>query len=482
MRIRKANNLGDPAKPGPWCRDPLPLVTPGGWRAQFLPPAFGPTFPFMRTPAGAVLAAAVFGAALPASAQQALQNSMANDAAAKSRSLQMQNQDYTFKQGDFRMLVAPSLDFEWNDNVFLTQANPQDDFILKPAVRLTTSYPLTQENLLYLDVSIGYSKYFNHSELDTLDLNSGSGSGFSFDIGVKDVSLNVHDRFNYTQDSAQSAAIANTGSYGTFQNAAGLLATWDLNDVTLTLGYDHQTVLATSSQFNEDNQSSELLSARLGLRVHPRITTGLEATASFTRYDQMMLNNNSSYSIGAYADIRPDESISIQPRAGYTLYDFQQSSTNIQTASLSSWYADLNISHDITKTISYSLDAGHEVQLGIQSDVTEDWYVRPAINWNVIKGWGIRTAFFYQNGTQGQGSTYGPFRLNYSQNFEWYGGSLSLSHPLTKRLDLALNYRLTLQSATSSESFASLTGNLPGSHYAQNLVELTLTYHPPRIP
>lgn len=407
---------------------------------------------------------------------------MANESASETQSHQMKVQDYTFKEGDFRMLVAPSLDLQWNDNINLVQTGAQSDFIVEPAVSLIGSYPLTQENLLFLDVTIGYSKYLEHSEYDTLDLNSGSGTGLSFDMVVKDVTVNVHDRFNYTQDAAESPEIANTGSYGTFQNTAGLTGTWDLNDVKLSLGYDYQTLLATSSEFDQDNESSHLISAQVGLRVHPKITTGLEATASYTTYDQMQLNNNSSYSVGVFADIRPDSALKIEPRVGYTIYDFQQTSTNIQTSNLNSWYADLMISHDITKAISYTIDAGHEVQLGIYADATEDWYFRPSITWNIIKGWGIRTDFFYEDGTQGEGSTYGPFNLNYSQNFEWYGGTLAITHPLTKRFDLSLSYRITEQSSDSTVSFANVTGNLSNTHYLQNLVELTLTYHPPHLP
>ena len=416
------------------------------------------------------------------SAQEALHDLMANNAATESRNKQMQSADYTYKSGDFQVLAEPSLDLQYNDNINLTQTNEESDFIVEPAVRLTTSYPLTQENLLFLDFTIGYSKYISHSELDTLDLNSQSGSGFSFDIGVKDVKINLHDRFSYTQDSAQNAQVANTGSYGTFQNAAGLSAVWDLNDVTLTGGYDHQTVFATSSQFSQDNQSSELLTSQLEFKVHPRITAGLEATASFTSYDQNQLNNNSSYSFGVNADIRPDEAFRIQPRVGYTIYDFQQTSTNIQTSNLGSWYADLNISHDITKTISYAIDAGHEVSLGVESDATEDWYARPSITWKIIKDWQFETGFFYDHGTEGQGSTYGPLRLNDSQTYDWYGGSLTVSHPLSKRFDLALNYRITKRSADSTTTFVGFGSGTTSGGYLQNLVELTLTYHPPRLP
>ena len=62
--------------------------------------------------------------------------------------------------------------------------------------------------------------------------------------------FNFHDSFSYIQEFCHEPAVSGPVSYGTFQNTAGLSGTWDLNDVTLTLGYDHQNVLATSSQFS----------------------------------------------------------------------------------------------------------------------------------------------------------------------------------------------------------------------------------------
>ena len=77
-----------------------------------------------------------------------------------------QIQDYTFKKGDFRMLILPSLGLDWNDNINLAQTNVMDDYIVKPAVGITASYPFSQRNLLYLDFSIGYDRYLLHPRIE----------------------------------------------------------------------------------------------------------------------------------------------------------------------------------------------------------------------------------------------------------------------------------------------------------------------------
>lgn len=375
----------------------------------------------------------------------------------------MQNQDYTLKYGDFRMLVTPSLSADWNDNVNLSETNKLDDFILRPGVGVTASYPLTERNVLFLDINVGYERYLNNPDLSTFDLNSTSGTGLSFDIGVKDVTFNLHDWVRYTQDSAQNSQVANTANYGTFENTIGVSADWLLNKLTISSGYDYQYVRSTSAEFDDINHTAHLLFLRPGLELHPQATVGLESTAAFTSYEQDKLNNNDAYTIGAYTDLRPGKALSLTLRGGFATYQFQNTSSSVSTSDNNSWYAGVNLHHAVLENISYYIDAGRSTQLGTESDLTEIWYVRPGIEWNIIKDWTCTTGFFYEHGKEGTGNIVG----NSTENYDYYGGDLALSHELTKRITLALTYRLTMRSSDENDS-----------SYTQNLVGLRLTYHP----
>lgn len=366
------------------------------------------------------------------------------------------------------MLVTPAMSAQWNDNVFLSKTNKLDDYILTPSVGVVASYPITQRNVLFLDVNFGYSRYLKNPNQSTFDINSSTGTGLSFDIGIKDVTLNLHDWFSYSQDSSQNATVANTANYGTFQNTAGLSAVWDMNQVSLSAGYDHQNVLSTSGEFNNINHSSEMFFLRSGMQVHPQATVGLEATASLTSYANSGtsangLNDNDAYTVGPYVEFRPSSAMRLMARGGYTTYQFQQTSTAIQTSSQNTWYAGLSLNHQILESVSYSLAVGREESLGTQSDLTQDWYVRSSIDWAFIKGWNFSTQLFYQHGKQGVGDIVG----NLKENYDWYGGSLTLEHALTSRFSLGLNYRLTVRSSSIADN-----------GYTQNLVGLQLSYHP----
>jgi len=256
--------------------------------------------------------------------------------------------------------------------------------------------------------------------------------------------------------------LSGTATYATLNNTAGLGVTWDLNKVTLSAGYDHQNVISpTSQQIESQDGTTEMIFARAGLEVYPGVTTGVEVTGSFATYDQMVLNDHNSYSAGVYADWQPGKAFRVQPRFGYTIFQFQQTSTNIQTSDLNSWYADLNITHQITDAIGYTLDAGHEVQTGIQADAIEDWYFRPAVHWDIIKNVNLNTSFSYEHGSQGAGNVAG----NLTETFDWLGANVGASYSIMKKLSLGLNYRLTLRSSTSVNN-----------EYTQNVLSLSLTY------
>jgi len=429
-------------------RENTPRLGQGGWSAA---PA-----------AGRCLVAALALTASLASAQEALRNSLTGDAAAEARNLQQQSPAYTVKSGDFRLLVTPSLSFDWNDNINLSNTDPLQSFILFPALGLDMSYPLTARNVLRLNVTFGYKDYLEQSDYSGWDVQS--GSALSYDIYVKDFWINLHDRFSYSQDPSQTAAVANTGTYGYYENTLGFNTTWDLEDVTLSLGYDHQNYYSISQAFSYTDNASESVVGRGGFKFHPTLTAGLEGTVSYTAYDQQVLNNNLGYSAGVYADWQPGHYFHLQPRFGYTIYQFQQTSQSIKAVNQNAWYLDLTATHDISDAVSYSFSAGHELTLGIYGDTIEDWYLRPSVNFKIIKNLTLNTSFSYQHGTQGIGNLTGSL----AENFDWFTWSIGLSRPLMKRLTVGLNYRLTLR-----------TSNYPSREYNQNLVGLQLTYNLP---
>jgi hypothetical protein len=420
-----------------------------------LPPV--KSFSFQLSGFRLVFSAFCFLLCFSASAQEALRSSLAGQAAAAARQRQQETGSYSFKSGDFRMLVTPSLELDWNDNINLSRTDPEQDFILKPLVRFDAKYPITAQNLLRFNVGVGYDIYLEHSQYSTFRLDP--GSEISFDVSVKDFLINLHDRFQYTQDPGTEAAVGVGARYGGLQNTAGLSANWDLGNVVLTLGYDHFNFISSSSHYEYLNRASELPLFRAGLQLHPRLTAGVEASGSFNAYDQHVLNDSVGYSSGVYAEWRPGEHFQVRPRFGYTSYFFSQTSLVYPAVDQSGWYADLTATHQLTQTISYSFSAGRELRLGIDADMIEDWYLRLSGTWKFIKNLSFSPGLSYEHGTQGTGG--------FAQTYDWFGATLGLAYPITRTITAGLNYRLTLRST-----------DIASGGYTQNLVGLQVTYRP----
>ncbi|MBK5291384.1 MAG: hypothetical protein JJE04_06900, partial [Acidobacteriia bacterium] len=231
--------------------------------------------------------------------------------------------------------------------------------------------------------------------------------------------------------------------------------------VTLSLGYDHQYVYSPASEYDSQNQNTDMLLGRAGLQLNPALIAGLETTGSWTRYENPTLNNNMGYSFGAYADWMPGSYVHIQPRAGWTGMHFEQTSDSIKTSDINSWYANLTIIHAPTEAINYSFSVGHELRGGIESDAIEDTYARLAATWNAMKFLSMTTSLSYEHGKAGVGNDTG----NLKETYDWFSGALGFSCPITERATLGLNYRLTLRSSDVSDN-----------GYTQNMVSLHFNY------
>src|SRR5271169_33709 len=75
---------------------------------------------------------------------------------------QAQDQPYTVRWGDLRLLATGSFEAEWNDNIALTDSQREQDFILRPKVNLQGVLPLTDVNSFNLTLGIGYEFYTEH--------------------------------------------------------------------------------------------------------------------------------------------------------------------------------------------------------------------------------------------------------------------------------------------------------------------------------
>ena len=388
--------------------------------------------------------------------------SLAGEAAAEARRQDIEHIPYNLLMGPIRFRVSATLGVEYNDNINLAELNTQEDVIIRPQVNVNAIWPVTQLNTLRLDLGLGYAFYIDHSNADTSGVLISPGSQLAFDIFIGDFRINFHERPSLQQDPIAELALSNVVDYGRFENTVGVSVLWDLNKAVVTLGYDHYTYISTTSMFNYLNRNAEELSGNVDVAVSSTTNVGLESYAVFNYYDQNVLNDSIDYAIGAFAETQLTNYLKVRVAGGYQWISFNNGgvvSTGPfhDSGKLSDYYANILISHRINPAIVQSLSAGHESQLGVNSNYITLNYIRHTVSWNIIRNTLLSTEFFYEDADESGGFI--------REHLHRFGGAIAVGYQLTPHITLGLRYQYTQKDS-----------NVPLRDYTQNRVSLDGTY------
>ena len=401
-------------------------------------------------------------AASIARSQDVVRPSLAGEASAEARRQDIEHIPYNLLMGPIRFRVSATLGVEYNDNINLAEVNTQEDVIIRPQVNVNAIWPVTQLNTLRLDLGLGYAFYIDHSNADTSGVLISPGSQLAFDIFIGDFRINFHERPSLQQDPIGELALSNVVDYGRFENTVGVSVLWDLNKAVVTLGYDHYTYISTTSMFNYLNRNAEELSGNVDFAVSSTTNVGLESYAVFNYYDQNVLNDSIDYAIGAFAETQLTNYLKVRVAGGYQWISFNNGgvvSTGPfhDSGKLSDYYANILVSHRINPAIVQSLSAGHESQLGVNSNYITLNYIRHTVSWNIIRNTLLSTEFFYEDADESGGFI--------REHLHRFGGAIAVGYQLTPHITLGLRYQYTQKDS-----------NVPLRDYTQNRVSLDGTY------
>jgi hypothetical protein len=368
-------------------------------------------------------------------AQDAVRPSLAGEAAAESRRQSLDRIPYNLLAGPVRFRFSTTFGIEYSDNINLAEVNEQEDVILRPQFNLNALWPITQLNTLRLDLGVGYAFYLDHSDNNTNGVLIAPGTALSFDIFVGDFRINFHDRMSLRQDPISQVALSNVVDYGRFENTAGVSVLWDLNTAVATFGYDHYTYVSTTSMFDYLDRNAEILTGSVGFSPTSTIGVGLESSFVYTYYDQSFLNDSTAVSVGAYIETQITNNMKVRLAAGYQRISFDSGGGVFDANDLDDFYVNILISHRLNAIISHSLAAGHETQLGINSNYITLNYIRHTVSWNIIRNTLLSTEFFYEDSDESGGI--------FSEHAHRFGGALSIGYQLTQHVTLGARYQYT---------------------------------------
>jgi hypothetical protein len=404
-----------------------------------------------------ILALLIMAGVPTAWAQDAVRPSLAGEAASEARRQDIDRLPYNLMTGPVRFRVSATMGVEYNDNINYAEVNKQEDVILHPQIYLNGVWPITQINTLTLDLGLGYSFYLDHSDANTNGLLISPNSQIAFDIFVNDFRINIHDRFSIQQDPIAEAAISNTVDYGRFENTGGISVLWDLNKVVLTLGYDHYTYISTTDRFEYLDRNAEELMGTAQVTLTSTTNVGVEGNFVHNYYNENVLNDSDTISGGVFIESQLTNNLRARVAGGYQMIDFDNSGVVQDFSDVQDYYVNLLVTHRINSAIRQELSAGHENQLGVNSNSIRLNYVRHTVTWNIIRNTLLSTEFFYEDANESGGFI--------DEHFHRFGGAITLGYQLTPHVTLGLRYQYTQKDS-----------DIIFRDYEQNRVSLDGTY------
>lgn len=390
-------------------------------------------------------------------AQDAFRASLAGQAAAEARK-GAARQRYNVKFGPVSLRLAQQLGIEATDNVRnAPSSDAESDLVLQPRFDVGMLWHATEKNSLNLNVGLGYNKYIRTSQYDSFYVSP--NSDLSFDIYVSDFVINLHSRFAYTQDVSSDPTVSGTGSLTRFENTSGMLVTWDLNKLILTAGYDHSVYIPTENKSSNPERASELVSTSAALRIRPTIFAGLQAGAGMTSYqgDNQNQNqqDNQNLFAGPFVRYELNEYNSLSVAGGYVIYTFDGNGTN-NLSDLNAFYFDITLRQQVGPKLAHTLSVGHQIQSGVYSSSSDEYYARYSANWRLFRKTGLNTFVSYQN-ISGEGGN--------NEKISYYSLGLTLTRPITRRTSGSLGYQFYLKDS-----------DIEDNDYTQNRLVLTVRY------
>jgi hypothetical protein len=393
-----------------------------------------------------------------ARAQESVRPSLAGDRTAALQLPSIDNSYYNLKFGPVLVSLSSSLQLDFNDNIELTEHGRESDLTVTPSIDASARWQVTELNVLSLDLGIGYTKYLNHSQFDTDNLLIAPNSNITFNVYVGDFRFTLFNQFSIQQNPVDEISLARVAKFERFQNAAGLMVTWDLNAVTLVSGYTNYYFKSFQSEYYFLDNTEQQFFTSAAVQLNDAITIGVRGTAGVVTYDQSFQNNGVLYSFGPFVEAQLTPYTSIEAEGGYQGGRFDTGGLNGDNSSLSGFYGRLLLRHRLNRHWTDGLSIGHEAILGLTTNTTELTYVRYFADWWVNNRTRLELAAFYEHGHDSAG-------VFQSERVDRVGFSASISYTLSKRTVISLGYQ-----------FLDRFSDLPDRGYRQNQLLLTANH------
>ena len=393
-----------------------------------------------------------------ANAQDSIRPSLAGELDAASRRPVIEAGNYNLKLGPVLVNLSANLDFEYNDNITLSETDRKGDLIIRPSFYANALWQFSQLNALRLNLGVGYIKYLKNSQFDSSTLAIAPESQLAFDIYVGDFRFTIFDQLAILQNPVDEINLSRVAKFERIENSAGLSVTWDLDRLVLFGGFIHYNFYSIDSQFDFLNRAEEQIFLSSNLKPSDILTVGVRGTFASVNYSQNFQNDSSNYSAGAFANAQLTRYLILSAEAGYQTAHFNGGGLNVDTSQLSSPYARLRVDHRLNQYLTGILLVGYEAQLGFTTNFTQLTFVRYSADWRMNSRMTVSLDALYEHGRDSAGTVQ-------VENINRFGFGVACRYALGRKVALNFSY-----------GFIDRQSDLGGHSYRQNQATLGISY------
>lgn len=373
-----------------------------------------------------------------------------------------QPQRYNLKWGKLTGRLHGTVVAEFNDNVNLSSSNPVADISIGPEIGIGFLYPISDRNVLQVDLEAGYRWYLKSKSVSTLTISPKSVSRLDYYIYFDEGRINFHDTF-YAQTSAVDFGAVNgtggvdLGAFRRFVNTAGVMGDWrPVKQWVFYAGYDYTIDRSLTSAFRNLDRDDHTFSSGVNYVANSRLTVGAYSAFTYSTYTQHVQNDGWNFTTGPRVSYQLTKFIALEASAGLTTSDYSDSGTVADTSNFNSVTYQAGIQHTINKNLKHALRGGRSLSLGYGSNFTDMFNLQYSFNWLVSQGITIYGTFAYEDFSVS----------NNGEHAQRYLFNIGTGYQLTRQWVLGVNYAYSLKDS-----------DISGNEYQQNRLTLDLTRH-----
>ncbi len=367
---------------------------------------------------------------------------------------------YNLKFGKLEARIRASLQLEANDNINLSAHGRAADISINPHGAVGFVYPITEIQLLELNLDMGYQWYLFHTSVSQFSIDPKTRIDYRLRL-VHPIEARVYDSFSIVTDPTSRPDISGPEgeliNFDLLNETIGILFNWEPNTTwRFSAGYSYGISRSLTSDFDELDVNTHTFSVGAYYRVSPRLTVGVAASYGLNYYSTNYSATAQSYTIGPNFIFRPSQFISVNGAVGYTTMTFGQSGfygdTSQPGANVS---AQLNITHKINRLMSEDFNLSNGLLLGLENNYNQILSMQYGLSARFSAGLTLRTSITY-NALQSSGPQ--------GENAGQYLFYIGTGRQITRLWSTSIGY-----------SFALKDSSLPDNNYVQNRLTLDIT-------